>query len=220
MSPLKKSIYSLVLSDSIVDAVDELAQAEGLSRSAMINRILAERVAYTTPEMRLQEILSAVQRSMTDGFFLTEQPTGSSLSCRTSLKYRYKPTVRYSVEIFTGGKVKAGELRVQFRTQNPQLIEDLMGFFRCWAALEQHYIASALTQDIVYSISDGRFTRTLNMPSEDVSDELLGKIVAQYMSMFDGVMKEYFAALPELEKARTAAEQCYTRELKNQLAII
>ena len=48
------SIYSLVLSDNVVDAVDTLAHSSGLSRSAMINRILAERVALTTPEMRLR----------------------------------------------------------------------------------------------------------------------------------------------------------------------
>lgn len=217
---MKKSIYSLVLSDSIVDAVDELAQSEGLSRSAMINRILAERVAYITPEMRLREILSSVQRSINDGFFLTEQPTGSSLSCRTSLKYRYKPTVRYSVEIYTGGMVKAGELRVQFRTQNPQLIEDLMGFFKCWAALEQRYISGAITQDITYSIADGKFTRTLNMPEQEVSDEELGTIVAEYMAMFDAVMKEYFAALPDEQAAFAAAERCYISQIKSQRAII
>ena len=133
---MEKNIYSLVLSDSVVEAVDELARAAGLSRSAMINQILAERVAYTTPEMRLRQVLSAVQRSMNDGFFFLEQPSATTLSCRTALKYRYKPTVRYSVEIFTRGGVKAGELKVSFRTQNVQLINDLTGFFRCWAALE------------------------------------------------------------------------------------
>ena len=39
---MNKSIYSLVLSDEVVDAVDALARTEGMSRSAMINRILAE----------------------------------------------------------------------------------------------------------------------------------------------------------------------------------
>ena len=45
-----KSIYSLVLSDSVVEAVDIMARGAGLSRSAMINQLLAERVAYITPE--------------------------------------------------------------------------------------------------------------------------------------------------------------------------
>ena len=220
MIPLEKSIYSLVLSDSVVDAVDDMARAAGVSRSAMINQILAERVAYTTPEMRLREILSAVQRSMNEGFFLMEQPTGNSLSCRTSLKYRYKPTVRYSVEIFTHGGRKAGELKVAFRTQNAQLISDLMGFFRCWAALEQRYIAPRLSQDILYTIDDGRFTRTLNMPRADITDSELGEAVADYMAMFDAAMKEYFAALPEKDSAAAAAEESYSALVTKQKEII
>ncbi len=217
---LDKSIYSLVLSDSVVEAVDEMARASGVSRSAMINSILAERVAYITPEMRLREILSAVQRSMNECFLLTEQPTGSSLSCRTSLKYRYKPTVRYSVEIFTGGGKRAGELKVAFRTQNAQLIGDLMGFFSCWATLEQKYISSALSQDIIYTIEDGKFTRTLNMPRGDISDDELGQAVAEYMTMFDGAMKEYFAALPDSKAAQELAERSYSSAIVKQKAII
>ncbi|MBQ8170960.1 MAG: CopG family transcriptional regulator [Oscillospiraceae bacterium] len=217
---MQKNIYSLVLSDSVVEAVDDLARAAGLSRSAMINQILAERVAYTTPEMRLKEVLAAVQRSMNEGFYFLEQPTAATLSCRTALKYRYKPTVRYSVEIFSRGGKKAGELKVSFRTQNVQLINDLTGFFRCWAGLEQKYIASKVSQDILYTIESGRFTRTLNMPTENISDELLGSAVADYMAMFDGAMKQYFTYLPDTVTASAAAERSYTADITRQRVII
>ncbi len=217
---MEKNIYSLVLSDSVVEAVDELARAAGLSRSAMINQILAERVAYTTPEMRMRQVLSAVQRSMNEGFFYLEQPTAATLSCRTALKYRYKPTVRYSVEIFSRGGVKAGELKVSFRTQNAQLINDLTGFFRCWAALEQKYIATKLSQDILYTIDSGKFTRTLNMPREQLSDDALGQAVADYMAMFDLAMKDYFACLPDITTACAASERSYTSNIVRQKVIV
>lgn len=220
---MSKSIYSLVLSDAVVEAVDSLANAAGISRSAMANRILAERVAYTTPEMRLEEILDSLTRSMNSAFMLAEKPSGGTLSARTSLKYRYKPTVKYSVEIFSENGKRAGEMRVSFRTQSAQLIDDLTGFFRCWAALEQKYIAGRISEDILYTISDGRFTRTLNMPRGDVSsisDEQLGTIVADYMAMFDGAMKAYFMRLPDIEKAALAAEEYYRIELAKQRAIV
>ncbi len=209
-----------MLSDSVVEAVDNLAQAAGLSRSAMINQILAERVAYTTPEMRLKEVLAAVQRSMNEGFYLMEQPSAGTLSCRTVLKYRYKPTVRYSVEIFTKGGKKAGELKVSFRTQNETLINDLMGFFSCFASLEQRYIAGRLSQDIVYTIDSGKFTRTLNMPNTDISGEALGQAVAEYMAMFDNAMKSYFLCLPDERRAAASAEQSYASDLRRQRVII
>lgn len=217
---MNKNIYSLVLSDAVVEAVDDMARASGLSRSAMINHILAERVAYITPEMRMKQVLSALQRSMNDGFYYLEQPSVGTISCRTALKYRYKPTVRYSVEIFSQGGVKAGELKVSFRTQNAQLINDLTGFFRVWAALEQKYIASKLSQDILYTIEGGRFTRTLNMPEKDISDEALGAAVADYMAMFDAAMKQYFSYLPDTDTAAMAAEQSYTANITRQKFII
>lgn len=217
---MNKSIYSLVLFDEVVDAVDALARTEGTSRSAMINRILAERVAYTTPEMRLRDILQSLARSMNGEFMLTEQPTGSTLSARTSLKYRYKPTVKYSVEIYSENGKRAGQLRVSFRTQNARLIADLMGFFRCWAALEQKYIADKLSNDIVYTIADGRFERTLNMPLGQITDDELGTAVAEYMAMFDGAMKQYFAELPDTETAVVAAEKYYRAEISRQSVIV
>lgn len=239
---MNKSIYSLVLSDAVVDAVDALARSEGISRSAMINRILAERVAYTTPEMRLRDILQSLARSMNSEFMLAEQPTGSTIVCRTSLKYRYKPTVKYSVEIYsengnraaTGGcedhaqrrgmmprpLAWSGQLRVSFRTQNAQLIADLMGFFRCWAAMERKYIADKLSNDIIYTIADGRFERTLNMPRGEITDDELGAAVAEYMAVFDGAMKAYFAELPDVDSAALAAEGYYRAQISKQSVIV
>lgn len=217
---MSKSIYSLVLSDGVVDAVDALAAASGMSRSAMVNRILAERVAYTTPEMRLEEILEALTRSMNGAFMLSEKPSGGTLSARTSLKYRYKPTVKYSVEIFSENGKRAGEMKVSFRTQNAQLIDDLTGFFKCWAALEQRYIADRLSEDILYTISEGHFTRTLNMPPGNISDDSLGTAVADYMAMFDGAMKEYFLKLPDTDTAQRETELFYRQAIKEQKLIV
>ena len=220
MINVNKSIYSLVLSDEVVDAVDALARSAGMSRSAMINRILAEKVACITPEMRLREILESLARSMTDSFMLAEKPTGSTLSARTSLKYRYKPTVKYSVEIYSENGKRAGELRVSFRSQNPQLIGDLTEFFRCWTELEQKYIADKISGDILYTIQDGRFTRTLNMPRQSISEDELGEAVANYMAMLDSAMKEYFLCLPDEKNAAIAAENFYKNEITKQSVVI
>ena len=217
---MNKSIYSLVLSDEVVEAVDALARTAGMSRSAMINRILAEQVAFVTPEMRLREILESLARSMTNAFMIAEKPTGSTLSARTSLKYRYKPTVRYSVEIYSENGDRAGELRVSFRSQNAQLIDDLTEFFKCWAALEQKHIAERISGDILYTIQDGRFTRTLNMPRENISEDELGTAVADYMAMLDGSMKEYFLKLPDEREAVRSAEEFYKKCIAAQRVII
>ncbi len=217
---MSRSIYSLVLTDEVVDAVDALARSAGMSRSAMINSILAEKVAYVTPEMRLREILESLANSMNSSFMLAEKPTGSTLSARTSLKYRYKPTVKYSVEIFSENGKRAGELKVSFRSQNAQLIGDLTQFFKCWVDLEKRYIADRISGDILYTIRDGRFSRTLNMPGGDISEDELGTAVADYMAMLDSSMKEYFLKLPDESEAARAAEEYYQKAINTQSVII
>ncbi len=216
---MTKSIYSLVLSDEVVEAIDRLADSERLSRSALVNRILAERVAYPTPEMRLGTILESLVNSMNDAF-IPDKSTGGTLMARTTLKYRYKPTVRYSVEIFSDNGKRAGILRVTFRSTNAELIRDLTGFFRYWTALEKEYISGLISESIVCEISDGRLSRTLNMPDDNISDSALGEAVAEYMELFDNTMKLYFAQLPDVENAQISAENCYRSALKKQAFII
>ena len=217
---MEKSIYSLVLSDSVVDAVDELARAAGMSRSSMINQLLAERVGYATPEMRLRGVLASAREAMKGGFYMVEQPTGSTLSCRTSLKYRYKPTVRYSVEIFTHGKESAGQLRVQLRTQNFRLIQDFVGFFMLWGRFEREDIVPKYAHDIVYSTDDGKFTRVFNMPAGNISDEELGAAVADYLTMFDTALKAYFAKLPDDITSAQTLHESYLHDIVRQKYIL
>ena len=215
-----KSIYSLVLSDDVVEAVDSRAAASGLSRSAMVNQLLAEKVRCVTPEMRLKSITAAIRSAVGSGFYLTEQPSAATVACKTALKYRYKPTLRYSVEVYGAGNKRAGELRVTVRTQSEQLFSDLSGFFTCWTSLEQKYIAGKISQDIMFAIEPGRFTRTLNMPPQGISDEDLGQAVADYMAMLDEAMKHYFAQLPDSRKAEAAAEKSYAASIVRQQVII
>ena len=47
---MKKSLYSIILSDEVVNEIDRLAYKANTNRSNMINQILAEYVSYTTPE--------------------------------------------------------------------------------------------------------------------------------------------------------------------------
>ena len=45
---MKRTLYSLMLSDDVVRAVDELAHSLGTNRSSLINQILADYVSITT----------------------------------------------------------------------------------------------------------------------------------------------------------------------------
>lgn len=46
---MKKSVYSLMLFDEIVEKIDQLAYENNTNRSQLINDILAEKIGLETP---------------------------------------------------------------------------------------------------------------------------------------------------------------------------
>lgn len=74
---MKKSVYSLVLMDDVVNVIDDMAYQMNTSRSNLINQILAEHVSYITPEMRMKDIFDCV-RTMMDNHF---SDSGTGVRC-------------------------------------------------------------------------------------------------------------------------------------------
>ena len=58
---MKKTLYSLLLDDSVVREIDRLAHRNGLSRSALVNQILAEYADMTTPERQIGDIFRRIR---------------------------------------------------------------------------------------------------------------------------------------------------------------
>ena len=210
---MKKSVYSLVLSDDVVAAVDRAAYQNGLSRSAMINRILAEAVSYTTPEQRMNEIFSQVERLLTGEVFQSlTQPSDSMMSLRSALAYKYNPNVRYSVELFPGSPTR-GELRVSLRSQNSALILYLGQFFRLWARIEQAYVGGADC-----AIGDGKYARRIQLP-QGLGDREQGAVLAGYIGAMERGLRAFFNDLEHPQAAAAAVERAYQDYLKQYPAI-
>ena len=202
---MKKAVYSLVLSEDVVDAVDRMAYARGTSRSNLINQLLAEAVGYVTPERRMADILQTLSQQMTGLFQLQTQATDGMLTIRSPLRYRYKPTIRYRVELYRQPEHALGVLHASFRTQSRALIEEAEQFFRIWADAECRN-GQCAPED--YRITDGCWDRrfTIRAGQEATSQEI-GAAVGQYIKRVDAALKAYFAALPDRDAAKQAAEQ-------------
>ena len=186
---MKKTLYSLMLNDEVVREVDALAHRLGTNRSSLINEILAEYVDYKTPERRVQEILSAIETLMRPDAELVPffAPHTDSLSLKSSLEYKYRPTIKYEVELGKTGD-GIGTLSVLFRTQSPALIREMTEFFRLWTALEEQYLEPQLGP-IGHALYEGRFCRSLKAPSRSCTSDELAEAMAGYIRLFDRLMK-------------------------------
>ena len=191
---MKKTLYSLMLSDDVVREVDVLAHRLGTNRSNLINQILAEYVNLTTPERRINDIFTAIEQMMAPSRELVPffSPNTFTMSLKSSLEYKYRPTVKYEVELYRGGEGSIGEISVIFRTQSGTLIQSMTEFFRLWKHIEDKNLAPLLKGGpIDYALYDGKFVRSISIPSRDCSSDELAEVLSDYIKLFDSLMKGY-----------------------------
>ena len=191
---MKKNMYSLILTEDVVNAIDKLAEEENTNRSNLINEILAEYVSVTTPEKRINDIFHGIEdlfKQLT-GQQVYYQQHDNTLSIKSALEYRYRPTIRYEVELYRTQDGTVGELKVNFRTQSPQLLNRLTEFFALWTRLEELYVARYFNDsEINYTLDETRWTRTLAVPKNaGYDDKELSRAITDYVSTFDRLMKK------------------------------
>ncbi|MBR4392870.1 MAG: ribbon-helix-helix protein, CopG family [Oscillospiraceae bacterium] len=192
---MKKTLYSLMLNEEVVREVDRMAHQMGTNRSALINQILAEYVNYTTPERRINDILSTIEQLMTPNRDLVPffAPNTFSMSLKSSLEYKYRPTVKYEVELYRGQEDAIGELSVVFRTQSTALISAMTEFFRLWKNIEDAHLAPLIGSKPQFALYDGRFTRSISVPDRNCTSEELASAISEYIKLFDKLMKNYLS---------------------------
>lgn len=216
---MKKNMYSLILAEDVVNAIDKLAEEENTNRSNLINEILAEYVSVTTPEKRINDIFHGIEdlfKQLT-GQQVYYQQHDNTLSIKSALEYRYRPTIRYEVELYRAQSGTVGELKVNFRTQSPQLLNRLTEFFALWTRLEELYVARYFEgAEINYTLDETRWTRTLAVPKNaGYDDKELSRAITDYVSTFDRLMKKRLSGA-----AATEIENDYLDALNGGMLII
>ncbi len=207
-----KTVYSIVLSDEVVRAVDALAVQQGFSRSGLINHVLAGFAGLSTPEHRLRELAHAVRRQAAGGSLRADVSPAGALTLHTALHYKYNPSLRYQLEFTDGGEL-LGELRVGLRSQNEDLLAYLASFFTLWQHLEQKYLPSPPPTGL-FTLERQRFRRGLRRPLSTQDSLLLGDAAAGYITRLDACLRAFFTQLPDPAAALRQTENCFRDSLK------
>lgn len=219
---MKKSVYSLVLTDAVVEAADRLSYVKGMSRSALIDEILAKALSCMTPEMRMRDIFVTLEEGMRDDsvFRLQSRASDSMLSLFSAIQYKYKPTIRYSVELFRHIENGAfGALKIQSRTNSDRLLYELEAFYRLFIATERRLSGN---RNLKAEHEDGRLLRLLAFPpgKEDSSESELGEALVAYIKTFDKALKQYFLYLHDRVAAGEQVARIYAAYLNTQPLIL
>lgn len=205
---MKKNMYSLMLAEDVIQAIDELASEKNTNRSNLINQILADYVSLTTPEKHVRNIFDIIENfiSRQSGNLLYSQPNDMTMSIKSPLQYHYRPTIRYEVEMYRTPRQTIGQLKIIFRTTSSELLVELTRFFKLWMQLENIYIKQFFSKGAIeYGLENGKFWRTFAVPNDSgYTEEQIGNAISQYIATFDEMLKDFLAgrysSTEELEK--------------------
>jgi len=183
-----------MLNDDVVREIDILAHKNGTNRSNLINQILAEYVGMVTPERRINDIFQAIEAAVAPYGELVPffAPNNLTMSLKSSLEYKYRPTVKYEVELYKNGGDSIGELTVIFRTQSMALISAMTEFFRLWNYIETKILPKYGEKAPGCALYENKFVRSIAVPKNRncTVNELAG-VISGYIQLFDELMKGY-----------------------------
>lgn len=212
---MKRSIYSLVLADDVIKAVDREAARLGTSRSNLINQILAAELSCITPEMRMRDIFNSLTEQIGRSFQIQQRHSASLMTMKTSLEYKYRPTISYRVELERAPDIFIGTLRISVRTMNEKLMEMFMNFFLYWSAMESEYLGKLKYEEQLSEITPVTFVRKLLNTGLD--DQNTACAIGRYLDMLNRALQNYFTDPSCLRDYSPWLEEQYKSMLKKYI---
>jgi len=213
---MKKSVYSIVLMDDVIKAVDEKAYRLGTSRSNLINQILAEHLSCITPEMRMKDIFDSAENLINNSLLIQQRNSPTFMTVKTGIQYRYRPTISYRIELDRSPDIFFGTVKVGIRTQNTKLSFLFKSFFQYFAKFEKNILSEKGCNDYCYSLDLTTFARKL-IYSKNMTDQQLGEAVGMYIKHLDRCIKFFFSSPETFSELSGEIEREYRQMLKKYI---
>ena len=192
---MAKTLYSLMLSEDVIRAVDTLAGRSGMNRSAFVNQILADYVSVSTPEGRIRDIFRTMEALIASSQELIPQtvPNSATMAMKSILSYKYRPTIRYEVDLRSGEEKTLGTFSVIFRTQSAALLGEMDTFFRLWAKIEYALLSERIHGPLQYQLHPGKFIRPLLSGGKKYTAEQTAQGISDYVKLFDSQLRGFLS---------------------------
>ena len=140
---------------------------------------------------------------------------------RSPLPYKYKPTIRYAVELHREGNY-LGKLKVSFRTQNEALSTAINDFYKCFLKTEAAYLSGIA--DVIAEIDGDKMERNLNMPltknGRSITPDETANAISDYVRFIDKLIKIYFEYLSDRRTALLLIDKLYKERMKETQIIV
>ena len=215
---MKKSVYSLVLMDDVVEAIDRLAYERNTNRSNLINQILAESVNFVTPEMRMRDIFTQLENILSESCYqIMDRSSDSMFALRSPIRYKYRPMVNYTIELFREPKDIAGRLKVSFRTSSKNFTDAIEDFFTGWISMENDCLSEVHPEGVPSDFENAKYIRGFLKVSDEneLTENDIAVAIGEYIKVLDKCIKFYFEHLEDEELIEKMIHTSYKEYLES-----
>ena len=103
----------------------------------------------------MASVFSMIEQQMQNIFRVQLPASDAMISLHSALQYKYRPTVRYRVELLRiPTESSIGWLKISCRTQNQTLLHSMQQFFRFWMHLELQTYPAYQTVPELYVLTE------------------------------------------------------------------
>lgn len=196
---MSKQVYSLVLSDQVIEKIDREAMVRGSNRSQIINDILCQQFGVWTPDLKMNRVMDimAERLGLVESMQMVSASRGNTLQLRTTVSYKYKPKLKYVIEM--SGKVQPvlAQLKIYSRTTSEPFLQGLVMFFGYLSEFEESIASNIALRQVRssgYSFEDNKFVKAFecDWTRTDVEAEAIAAYLCSYIQFLDEAIKMYF----------------------------
>lgn len=198
---MSKQIYSLVLSEQVVEKIDREALVRGSNRSQIINDMLCESFGVWTPDLKMNRVMDLMSATLGDleTMEMVSATHGNTLQLRTSVAYKYKPKLKYVIEMSGKSHPTMAVLKIYSRTTSELFLQSLVMFFGYLNDFEEQIEASINFRRVAslgYAFDEKRFIKEIecDWTTKDVEAEAIAQYLSNYIQFLDEGIKMYFNA--------------------------
>lgn len=209
---MSRSLYSLILSDTVVEAIDREAYAQQCNRSRLIERILAEYMGVETKEAQVREMMDEIASILSEQKHIQVLPNREiqSLVYQAPIRFKYNPTLRYRLEWQETNGQHQAVLKIYSRTTSLTLADALELFFLHMNRWESEFTPFMQGENHLYR-NEGKgtiqFVKILYAGS--LAYEEVSKMISRYLQVLNRAIEQYFSSDEPIIRERRGREVLY-----------
>ncbi len=196
---MSKQVYSLVLNDQVIEKIDREAIVSGSNRSQIINDIICQHFGVWTPDLKMNRVMDLMTErlGMLETMQMVSASRGNTLQLRTTVSYKYKPKLKYVIEMSGKAQTVLAQLKIYSRTTSEPFLQGLVMFFGYLSEFEENIASNIALRQVSssgYAYDENKFVKAFecDWTRSDVEAEAIATYLTSYIQFLDEALKMYF----------------------------